>query len=163
MRHGFTLLEVLITLSLITIAYFFAIPSFNEQANQVQNKIAQTQLLQQLQHAQQIANSQIINVAVCLSQDGETCSESSGSSVLMFVKNQLIASVALKGRGVLHLRSYPEYRHYILVKPTVIATSDNGTFWYCSWRHILQWAIAVGQAGEAHIIAHHASENPLNC
>lgn len=158
---GVTLIEMIIVLSLIAIICLFAIPSFQRQADEGMASIAQTQLLQQLQNAQQVANAKMVSVAVCLSHDGKTCVASDGAMVLTFIDSkadgvlhddeQLISSVFLKGSGSLRLRSYPTYRNYILVLPSVVSKSDNGTFWYCK-DDAVQWAVTVSQSGEPHVV-----------
>jgi type IV fimbrial biogenesis protein FimT len=150
---GLTLIEMIIALSLVAMICLIAVPSFRQQAIHATNNIAQAQLLQQLQQAQQIANAKAISVTVCLSRDGKACVADNGTMVLSFADNHLFSSAYLKGDGVLHLRAYPIYRNYIIVQPAIINKSDNGTFWYCDKDHVLQWAVSVSQYGEPHFVA----------
>jgi Tfp pilus assembly protein FimT len=168
---GFTLIEAMIALSIAIIVCVIAIPSFHQQVKRSTNKITQSQLLDYLQQAQQVANAKMINIAVCLSRDGKTCVASDSNKVLVFADShadgilhddtQLMSSVTLKGDGLLHLRAYPFYRHYILMQPAVVNKSDNGTFWYCDNNHTLQWAITVSQSGEPHTVEKPAEQ--LGC
>jgi len=151
-QSGVTLIEILIVLSLIIILSFAILPTFRQQTTHATDTLIQTQLLQQLQRAQLLANAKGVNIGVCLSEDEKSC-VNEGVTVLTFLENQhhIISSTKLKGGGKLHLRSYPYYRDYILVKPVAVAPSDNGTFSYYDQRQQFRWSIAVGQYSEPRV------------
>lgn len=150
---GFTFIEMIIALVIAAVVCLFTIPSFMQSSAEIKGELAQAQLLSQLQQAQQIANNKMTDVKICLSRDGQTCVTDNAALILLSVGNELITSAYVKGKGTLHLRSYPAYRNYILVQPAVAGNSDNGTFWYCSGDNVLQWAVTVSQSGEPQVVS----------
>ena len=160
--RGFTLVEVIIALLLAAIVCFIAIPSLRQYGSQTTDTVAQSQLLQVIQRAQQTANAKMKSMALCPSRDGKTCVSDDANMVILFTDNhndgvihddaQLVSGVFLQGSGSLYLRSYPAYRDYLLMLPLALGSSDNGTFWYCSNDHVFQWAVTVSQSGEAHVV-----------
>ncbi len=150
---GFSLIEMMIALSIAAIICFMAVPSFLHHASETTDTVAQSQLLSQLHQAQEIANNKMTVVTVCLSSDGIKCASDNATMILLSVGEELITSMYVKGKGTLHLRSYPVYRNYLLVRPTIVGNSDNGTFWYCSKDNIVQWTVTVSQSGEPRVIS----------
>lgn len=149
---GLTLIEMVIALSLAVIVCVIAIPSFFHSDLETQGEIAQAQLLTQLQQAQSLANQKMTGVTICLGRDGVNCVSDRATMILTLVGDELMSSAYVKGRGTLHLRSYPSYRDSIAILPAIIGKSDNGTFWYCSKDNALQWAVTVNQSGEPQVL-----------
>lgn len=149
---GFTFIEMIIVLAIAAVICLLAIPSFLHSETKIKGTLAQAQLLTQLHQAQEIANNKMVNVTICLSSDGQTCVTDNAAMILLSIGRELVMSTYIKGRGRLHLRSYPAYRNYILMSPTVAGSSDNGTFWYCSKENVLQWAVTVSQSGEPQLL-----------
>lgn len=77
--NGFTLVELIITLSIIAILSAIAIPSFSHSARKQQSELAISQLQHSLSLARQTAISQRASVVVCPSFNGTQCSGDGGS------------------------------------------------------------------------------------
>ena len=72
--NGFTLVELMISLSIMAILSAIAIPSFNHSTRKQQSELAISQLQRSLSLARQTAISQKVSVVVCPSFNGTQCS-----------------------------------------------------------------------------------------
>lgn len=165
---GFTLIEALITLSLVAIIMFMVIPHTHETSQETKKNLAQIELIQQVGQAQQVSLAKMTSVAICLSNDGKMCAAKNASMLISFIDthndgivhegSQIISSSFLEGAIGMHLRSYPKYRDYLLILPVDQGISDNGTIWHCNVNKSADWAVTVSQLGEAQVVDNVASK-----
>lgn len=73
-KNGFTLIELMIVLSIIAILSAIAIPGFSHSIRKQQSELAISQLQRSLSLARQTAISQRVSVVVCPSFNGTQCS-----------------------------------------------------------------------------------------
>jgi type IV fimbrial biogenesis protein FimT len=162
-KTGFSLLELLITIVLISIISTLAFPSFQSFFMQSQSKTLATQLMQALHLARSEAMLRGITITLCQSADHTTCSGNWEDGQIIFADTKNTATVqdkedllyvfsSSRHKGILHWRS-SLHRNYLSFYPTGFTRSEDGTFWYCQTEnHPASWAIIVNQAGRARYV-----------
>jgi prepilin-type N-terminal cleavage/methylation domain-containing protein len=160
---GFSLLEVLVVLVIMSIFLCMSFPELKYFFDATEDTILQSQLLRTLQQAKQAAWDRMQPIALCHSQDHHTCSGHWIDGQLLFVNededgvikepNQILAVVQSPVQhGILHFRAFPYYRDYLLFLPTEWTSHDNGTFWYChAKKEAPVWAMMLSRAGKIRI------------
>ena len=73
--HGFTLIEALITLSIISILFSFVIPGFFHTVENVHMTTQKNTFIRALQYTRSEAIKRNKNIFICASTDQETCSD----------------------------------------------------------------------------------------
>jgi len=156
--------EVLVVLAMSAILLGLTVPHLRSYFVRTQDDLLQAQLLRTIQFAQVEARARRVPVAICKTKNNNTCSGHWNDGQLVFVnenedgivhdKKQILAVMQpLASQGMLHLRSFPIYRDYLLFLPTGFMHSDNGTFWYCHTADKLPvWAILLGQSGRTRVL-----------
>lgn len=91
-RAGFSLLELLITLVIVTLFTLWAVPNFGPiiQSNRLTNQV--NQLAHGLHSARTTAIAQQVNTVMCATEDQATCSDDWNRSIIIFIdinNNQL--------------------------------------------------------------------------
>ncbi|MFC3685610.1 GspH/FimT family pseudopilin [Hydrogenophaga luteola] len=76
-QHGFTLVELVVTIALVAIVSTLAFPTFSETLRQWRRDSATRALSSSLQLARTEAIKSSRRLVVCSSSDGETCADSS--------------------------------------------------------------------------------------
>lgn len=159
-QRAFTLLEMLVALSIIGILMAIALPSLRNYIDRTHDQILQSQLLRTIQLARNEASAHHMPVSLCKSKDHLICGGEWADGQLVFIdenedgmvrdKEQILAvTQADSQRGILHWRSYPYYRDYLQFLPSGLMPSDNGTFWYCHASSELPvWAIMLSKTGK---------------
>lgn len=162
-ERAFTFYEVLITLTIVTVLSMVVFPPIQNFLNHSQDKLLQAQLLQAIQFAHQEAVAKGIKIALCGSQDNVVCASNEPKSLLIFTdenndgivhhKDQILAIISLPLEGILHWRSYPYYRGYLLFLPSrLMDTNDNAAFWYCQKNHRTpRWAMMLSKTGRTRV------------
>ena len=162
-QSAFTLMEMLVTITIITILLAVSLPSMNSLTTRAKEEILLSQIHNAISFAQQEAQVRHIAVAVCGSRDNVTCSQEWNTGLLVFMdeyddgvihdREQILSVVQFKlPHGNIYWRSYPFYHHYAVFTPAVLMPSNNGTFWHCHTNsHSPLWAIMLGKSGNARI------------
>lgn len=156
-RHqtGFTLFEILIALSLISILSLCAFPTLQNLFSISNNTLCKDKLLEAIHFAQQEALTRDTPIALSTTenQDILVFTDDNNDGIIHH-KQQLLSTTQLgKQSGELHLRSYPYYRHYLQFLPRGQVSSDNGTFWYCpTGKTTPAWAIIVNKAARPRVV-----------
>jgi type IV fimbrial biogenesis protein FimT len=151
LRYGFSLLELLITLSIVFVLLMATVPELKNFFNQSKNQVISDQLLRAIHLARSEAISRGQAVTLCASSDGKHCQDdwlkgyilqTINNNVLYFFSNPKMA-------GTLHWRVFNGKENNVLrFFPTGSTDFENGTFWYCDQAtHTAQWAIAIIQSG----------------
>lgn len=159
-KLGFSLIELVVTLSIIIIILAFTIPSQTIFLTKTNQNIASQQLL----HAISLAHSEAIlrgvPVSLCKSKDHTTCSGNWDDGQIIFTDDNrdgividkshvLTVLDPLKG-ATLHWRSALS-RDYLQILSNGLST-ENGSFWYCTVKaDNPAWAIRISQTGRARL------------
>ena len=159
-KSGFTLLELLITITLIAITAAIAFPNFQTLFQQSQAKVQAQRLLQSLHLARSESLLRGVTITLCASSNHQTCTENWEEAQIIFIDRNNNASASnqddilysiepTKPEGILHWRS-SLHRPYLSFFPTGSTRGEDGTFWYCQHnKPQATWAIIINQTGRA--------------
>lgn len=154
-RHirGFSLVEVMMVLAIITIMCAFALPAKKYFFDGFSTRLAGSQLLYAIQLARSEAILRGEKVTLCGSVDQQTCSSEWREGYLIKSADKIISSAHFTSRnGALYWRHYPYYRETLEFLPTGFANIENGTFYfYSADQSKAAWAIVINQAGRARL------------
>jgi len=152
LKSGFTLLEVMIVLVILTIIASFAVPSWRAQLNASEDRALIFELQSAIEFAQHEALINRVSIGICPTKDGLHCEEDWGKELMIFNakhENTVIKHIRLSSmHGKLFWRSYPHYRSFLLMSLT---KNDNGTIWHCH-DDAVQWAIKLNQMGMMEVV-----------
>lgn len=159
---GYTLIEILATLSIISILLSLSFPQLKTLLDSAKDAMLRNQLLTSISTARMEAYAKHLPVTLCKSRDFQSCNGNWEDGELIFQNtekdgvlhdaSQIIRIVQPPFRhGRLFWRAFPSYRHYLLFSPNAFMTTDNGTFWHCH-KEAVQWAIRLSKTGLTHII-----------
>lgn len=153
-REGFTLLEFLVTIAIISILMLFVIPSFKSILQPSQNEMQSSQLFHAIHAAREEAVKHGSLVILCKSRDQKTCSGEWQDGYLILVDNKVLFSFHNNSAGVLHWRAFPYFLDHLEFLPSGLPNFQNGTFWYCLNRaKNPDWAIMISQSGRARLLS----------
>lgn len=144
---GYTLMETMMVLVIVMILACCALPDLHRWFSRANDEVLTTQLEQAIAFAQ--AESGARYSAVGLRLDNIK-----GLIVFLKESDQAIRYLPFHQQGgVLHWRSYPYYRDYVLFVPEGTLESDNATFWYCYQRQTAPaFAVTLSKSGITHRI-----------
>ncbi len=160
---GISLIELLITLTIISILTMITIPGLHELMQQAQDNAVKDEILRLIKVANNEAQLQKKSVTICHSSNLRSCRGDWSQGQIVFVdiagdgevhhQNQIITVNQMQsGRGRMRIRFYPFYRTYLQFHPLREENNDNGKIWYCRNQSSLPvWAIDVSQSGETHV------------
>ena len=150
---GFTLMEVLLVITLIGMIAAFAIPSYQSFYEKQNAELTKMQLLRAIEFARSSALIQQEPVTLCGSSDLETCSGQWEKCLLIKTKNKILFSFqspALKGK--IQWRAFPNLKPDLIFLADGFSATENGTFNYYEKNSPNPlWAISINQAGRAHV------------
>lgn len=162
--NGFSLLELMLGLTLITLLLAFPMSWLFSFYNQHRYAALREQLLQAIEFAQQESYATHMPIGLCKSYKLGNCGAGAASHLLIFIdeyhdgvvhaKDQLLAFIAFGDSGQLHWRAFPAYRNYILFSARGLLQSDNATFWFC--KHEIaqpEWGVALSKQGRARLLS----------
>jgi len=87
LEKGFTLVELVVTIAVAAIALAIAVPSFSGLIESSKERAARDLLVSSINAAKEQAQSQRVNVYICASDDGSTCSNNWASDWLVYEDN----------------------------------------------------------------------------
>ena len=171
--RGFTLLELIIALSVAAVLLGVAVPSFGAMWADSQRSVAVNALVHGIYLARSTAATQRQVVAVCRSADGRTCSNHTDDwqrGWIVFVnldrddppvrddQEQVLAVQAAWSGGTItsnrQAYSFRPYRHAII----------NGTVVFCDRRGSREArAIIINSAGRPRVAKRDSDNRPLRC
>jgi len=145
---GFTLLEILITLTLIAILSLITIPTYQFFQTSHEQKALRSQLSQAIALTRIKAYSEGKVATLCKSKDKKTCGGNWLDGYIMMVNKQVVHTFQNPTtKGTLKWRAALNHQA-IQFNPTNLFRSDNGTFWYCPEKSSQPtWLIVVNKTG----------------
>lgn len=151
---GFSLLEIVVALSLAAIIAAFAIPSFTNLFERAAQKILSEQLFRAINLSREEAISLGETVTLCQSENQNTCSGEWSSGYIVLSNDHVLFSFTnKKNQGELHWRAFPIYLDHLEFLSSGSSNFQNGTFWYCpKSAENPAWAIMLIQSGRARLV-----------
>jgi type IV fimbrial biogenesis protein FimT len=145
-KKGFSLFELIIVLTIISIAAAIAIPSLYSLSENSTNRLNAEQLLRAINLARGEAVARHDEVVLCKNVEWQ-------NGYMILNKNQKIFIFENRIKGQIHWRAFPIGRNDLRFLPAGFADTENGTFWYCPHADKNPvWAIAVGSSGRARLV-----------
>lgn len=130
---GYTLIELLITLSLSSVLLLFFLQSYQSIQARFQSHIVLNRLVSLLQCARSEAIRTGKQVTLCKSRDGKTCSGFWHDGQIMFLnpdKPQILHAYGPIKRGSLYFRAF-QSGHFLRFSAKGMPFEQNGSFIYC--------------------------------
>ena len=162
--HGFTLLELLLTIAIVAILGAISIPYLHDIATQHRRIVEQKRLVSAINTARSMAISHGRFVTLCPSVDNRRCTSDWQQPLMIFIDGDIKAEVDQQdyllraindlSYGTLQLKAFPSKR-YFRFHPDGFTDNQNGTFSYC-YQH-QGWQLIVNRAGRVR------SEDGLKC
>lgn len=151
-QTAFTLMEVIIALSIITLLSLFFIPSLQDLLQSADDRILQTQLTRAIELARHETNATHQAVALIIEeQELMLFVNAKRNGVLEKTSKILLQQSLHLKHGKLHLRLFPYYQHYLLFLPRGLMANDNATFWYCRAAATrARWTMMLSKSGRIH-------------
>lgn len=147
-QDGFSLIELLIVMALVSTVLAFIIPSYNTLISNTEDNIMTSQLLRAIHLAQTEA---------MMRQELITFKKLSGGweqgYEISIDDKTLHRFLNPKHKGQWHWRAFPVHREDLQFLRTGVSRSENGTFWYCQKNNSKpRWAVILNQAGRARVV-----------
>jgi prepilin-type N-terminal cleavage/methylation domain-containing protein len=152
MRDGFTFLEMIIALGIITILALIAIPQFQSLiAGQAHQQEIQ-QLVRGIVLARQHAILQGQTVSLCPYQNDDTCGLDWSQGFRVFYEDTMLTRVRFSQGANITLSTFPAGSEYLLQFSAVGFTkTQNGSFYYTPRDGSNMERIVFNQAGRVYI------------
>ena len=152
---GFSLVEVLVVLSIASVFVVLALPSLSDFLSQSSAQVQREKMLRAIQLARSDAIALHDRVTLCASTDNKSCSGDWRDGYIETTDNRVlhVFQNLTSQHHELHWRSFPLNRPSLVFLSSGFPDSENGTFWYCVSSTLNpSWAIAVNQSGRARVI-----------
>lgn len=162
--HGFTLVEIMLTLSLSTILASWAIPAMSDFVQGIKVTAAGNHFMGMLEGVRYRSLVMPYAVTICGTPDGQSCDRNQGRHVVVF-HDANVNGVVEAGEQVLVQEAFLDDRDFWLVWrafqskhylrwATGRTDSMNGTFTLCNRRHKDKWLrqIVVNRAGRTRLV-----------
>ena len=167
---GFSLIEIVICVAIVSIIYFYTIPYFHQYMAQEEIKKVQKLLIYSNLTAKSHASTYRANVVICSTDNGEQCQKTQWHTGLLIFQdtNQnkqidsnekiiLYEKTKLK-YGTLDWRGTLASPHLtFMAKHDGLPIGSNGSFFYCSFHNLPNKRIILSKMGHIRI------ENSKNC
>lgn len=150
-KRGFSLIEILVTLLIMTIILAITIPSQGFFLSKSKADIARLQLMRAINLTRSEAIERGQMVILCGSSDQHTCSDNWNNSYIILAGKNLLHLFDLpKNAGQLFWRAFPKHQHHLEYLPSGMINVENGTFrYYLPHENKPYWAIVINQSGRA--------------
>lgn len=142
--RGTTLLELMLTLSIIGVLLLVAIPTGVEWRAKIRAEVTINQLFASIRYAQSEATRLGKRVILCPTTQGERCAVDWSTGYMIFVdqngdrtvadSSQVLAVYRLQLAGDKLRWQGSRSQAYFEWMPSGLHRQQNGTFVYCSWR-----------------------------
>ena len=160
-NFGFTLVETVITIAIISIVLAFSIPHFHEQMAQKESSGLQSSILFAIHTAKNNAASYKSHVVICSSLDGKSCTKAQWNSGFIVFLDTNNSRQADSNERILHYEK-TNYKYgtlewrAALTSPVIsfdpeygLPIGYNGSFIYCSNYAIPSKKIILSKMGHA--------------
>lgn len=137
---GFTLLELLLCLSIVGIIFGFAVPTYRHLLREAESNQVAGQLMELVNYARQEAVFKSRIVTVCGSTTGQRCDNHWSEHILVFRDDNgdgvytsdepLLRHAQLSVEGSILWRSFRN-KSYLQLHPSGLTYYQNGNFTYC--------------------------------
>ena len=173
LTHGYTLIEMLVTVSIIAILASVAVPSYEGLINNNKQKAVLNTFLGELHYARSEAVKRSRQVVICPSSDASSCSKSSwNGGWIIFIDDdrddtrdsneELIRVTAALDQG-LDLSTTSNIEEFIRYRPNGLAL-ETGTFTLCDPRGSdVAKAIIINATGRPQASEHNETGGALTC
>lgn len=172
-QSAFTLIETLISLSILAILLAIFLPAARNFIHRTQDEILQGQLLQAIEQAKSEAQARHVSIGLCKNGEwnrGQLIFLDENADGVIRNSEQIISVVqASSQHGKIYWRAFPKYRDYLSFLPAGLTRSDNATFWHCHETSAI-WAIIINKSGRARVIypdkngeIRDGHDQPLSC
>ena len=150
--RGFSLIELLIVIAMISILLLLAVPTQNSFFDKSKAKMMSEQLRLSINFARNEAIVRNVPIILCKSRNQKECSgEWQDGYIILAEKKIIFAFKNTIQNGILHWRSSLNHP-YLTFMPSGISVQENGTFWYCLKNtENPAWAIVINKAGRVRI------------
>lgn len=159
---GFTLFELLITISILAIIISIALPSFQDQFIKQEIQSTQTKLSRAIQMARQQAMGQTHHVVICGADNTKQCTNDSWSHGFLVFTDQNNNRLIDQGETIFLIEmldlNYGELtwrslnrNNLSFIPRTGLPLGSNGTFSYCAQNSELSYSLVVSQMGHSRI------------
>lgn len=151
--NGFSLIELLFVLFIITVFAILVVPSYQMSFNRSQDQVLKQQLLRAIQLTRSTAMIKNQLATLCKSSDGKTCSGQWAQGYIVIVNQQVIYTFDRSVVGSqLNWRAAKKSPDLSFL-PNGYTDNENGTFWYCpAGEKNPSWAVVVNKAGRIRTI-----------
>ena len=148
--HGFSLFELLIVITLITVVAGVSIPSYSHFIAVTRQQTVRSQLMHAISYARSEAMLREVPVSICGTEDFVNCSSSWQRGLMVFADDQIIYIFDYAiGDGVLHWRAAFN-ANFLRINPVSLMSDEHGTFWFCAGGgEKAAWAVMVSETGRA--------------
>ena len=169
-NQGFSLIETLITLIIISIILGFTIPYFHQQMAKIESEKTQNLLLSAIRLAKSNASIQRSNIVICSSPDIMKCTKNTwNDGVLIFLDSNNNKQFDTNEHMIIHKSTQLKYGNLewrgtlsspsisFLAKHDGLPIGNNGSFYYCSNYDLPNKRIVLSKMGHVRI------EDSKNC
>ncbi len=149
--NGFSLLELLVTISIMLMLVSLIIPSQKLVLVESKIDVMRMQLVRAINLTQIEAITRKEAVTLCPSLDQITCSGHWKDGYIILANKKVIYSFMNPvNQGQLYWRAFPSHQSQLDYLPSGMLRAENGTFWYClAAEKNPRWVIVLSQSGRA--------------
>jgi type IV fimbrial biogenesis protein FimT len=171
---AFSLLELLLALSIASILLAVTIPSYQIFLSTSSEQALANQLLTTINFARTQAYLLGVPVTLCAGGPALSCQGSWQEKLMIFKDEMKIAKPTTstdiiqiiqpaKVAGVLHWRS-ALHQHYLRFYPSGYTHAADGTFWFCAAQaKFAAWEVVVSASGRARLVQPNQNDKLLDC
>jgi type IV fimbrial biogenesis protein FimT len=163
MQKGFSLIELLVVISIILVLTLCAIPSFKTYLSHSKEQVLLSQLIRSIQLARSEAITRNAAVTLCHSNNSIDCTgEWKNGAILMEEQKNISTIQFVATQGKLNWRAARKLE-YLVFQSDGMLQPENGTFWYCSlYAENPTWAVMIGHVGKPRILYPDSEGNILD-
>lgn len=150
-QFGYSLLELLVALSIVTILLLLAVPSWQNWIIYHQEKIYVNQIVSALRFARAQAILNNTNVIYCASDDGQNCGDQWSEGQIIETTNNQRLRVFSSLPQTLHLKWQGSFAldNFIQFSAAGFTKEQQGSFYLCGKPHSSGFRIRVVRSGRA--------------
>lgn len=149
--RAFTLIECVMTITIVVLCCVLAIPAYENFINKVDNQIMASQLMRAISLARSEAMMHGVNVTICKSANQKTCSGEWRDGYIVKTKDQILFQFQNNIKGFLYWRGSLK-REELTFLPSGLIDSEAGDFIYCDKNNTIAWAIIINLSGRARLV-----------